>query len=127
MGGRWIPVIIQTAGYRYFQLAEKQRGSAVNHCKAVCDAHAGTGDCCQTSYRADRESEEAPLGFVHFVEIFMDSFILVDLLSAVYLQWFCSATYTVGKAGQLWTTDNSTENLKESSDIPGFQYCYPPS
>lgn len=37
-------------------------------------------------------------------KLFVDSFILADLLSVVYPQWFCPALHTAGKAGHLWIT-----------------------
>lgn len=49
------------------------RETTKKHCRSLqisTHAHAGTGDRCQTPYRADRGPEETFLSFVHFVEIF---------------------------------------------------------
>ena len=66
--------------------------------------HAGTGDRCQTPYRADRGPEETFLSFVHFAEIFCGQFYLSGLTVRCLSTTVLPATHTPGKAGQLWTT-----------------------
>ena len=62
-----------------FNWPRSKRGGTVNYSQAVCNAHAGTGNCCQTPYRADFGAKEPLLGFVHFVEIFCGQFYLSGL------------------------------------------------
>ena len=118
---RWFPVIVQTVRYRCFQLVKEQRRSTGNYSGTVRDAHAGTGDCCQTPDRADRGSEETLLSFVHFAEIFCGQFYLAGLAVRCLFTMilFCHPCGWEGRA----IVDNSTENLKGSSDCSGFQYC----
>ena len=71
--------------------------------------------------RADRGFEETLLSFVHFAEIFCGQFYLAGLAVRCLFTMilFCHPCGWEGRA----IVDNSTENLKGSSDCSGFQYC----